>query len=553
MAAIIQVPAHTSRSIAEGHRTLLVRLLPWLLIGFAGLMLLAAAMLWQIWTTDALRSIGIYFPVVSLVLTLRVWRRFHWETRGTWWGVLPLFYAIVMGRAGGNAVQAFAFTLHTDVSLLPKGLTIYAFGSGVVLLLGGVRIWRKAAFPLALLLFVNPVPTAFAKVDLPLQYFCAHAARAFALAMGVHPDGSQLRLMFAPGFGMFIAPGCDGVRGAVTMGYLALILGYVYRFSLRTRVLSVLGAVALGYVFNLIRLCVLVLFYWVALRFPFLQPHGEGMDYLIGGSLFLGAAILFAAVVRRNKQGATEGEMDEPLAPPLASRANLSGEGLHWKGIAVSILVVLGSFPFLSQVLGAAPEESRLDSSRSLVANILPEQVGKYKLLRTWTEQDQNHPYYRWEAYSAGASLAEIDVAYWLGAGMHYPIQCHIARGDKPVWQKVETLSTANGGSATFDLNFYAQNGGGILEATTLCDRRGCNEEEVVLPSLAGVVLVGLGTTNSLFRLTSRPLPVLIRQQSNNPEFPSDSARIEMLHKLRDFISGINIGELAGFAESKNQ
>ena len=103
---------------------------------------------------------------------------------------------------------------------------------------------------------------------------------------------------------MFIAPGCDGIRGAVTMGYLALILGYLYRFSLRAWVLSVLGAVALGYVFNLIRLCFLVLFYRVALSFPWLQPHGEGADYLIGGLLFLSAAGLFAGIVRRNRQGA---------------------------------------------------------------------------------------------------------------------------------------------------------------------------------------------------------------------------------------------------------
>jgi len=39
--------------------------------------------------------------------------------------------------------------------------------------------------------------------------------------------------MFAPDFGMFIAPGCDGIRGAITLGYLALVLGYLKRVSLR--------------------------------------------------------------------------------------------------------------------------------------------------------------------------------------------------------------------------------------------------------------------------------------------------------------------------------
>ena len=73
----------------------------------------ASALLWQIWTNDALRSIGIYIPIVSVVLTLQVWRRCGWETRGTWWGLLPLLYAVMMGRAGSNALQIFLYTPHT--------------------------------------------------------------------------------------------------------------------------------------------------------------------------------------------------------------------------------------------------------------------------------------------------------------------------------------------------------------------------------------------------------------------------------------------------------
>ena len=64
--------------------------------------------------------------------------------------------------------------------------------------------------------------------------------------------------MFTPNFGMYIAPGCNGIRGAVTMGYIALITGYVFRFRRSTHLLTVAGAVLLGYMLNFLRLCLLV-------------------------------------------------------------------------------------------------------------------------------------------------------------------------------------------------------------------------------------------------------------------------------------------------------
>ncbi len=93
--------------------------------------------------------------------------------------------------------------------------------------------------------------------------------------------------MFTPDFGMFIAPGCNGIRGSITMGFIALIAGYVYRFRWYWNALVVLGAILLGYVFNLTRLCVLVLYYAAALHFPWLQDKAENADYVIGALLFL--------------------------------------------------------------------------------------------------------------------------------------------------------------------------------------------------------------------------------------------------------------------------
>jgi len=113
-------------------------------------------------------------------------------------------------------------------------LPVYLYGSGIVLLFAGTRVWRKAWFPVGLLLLSQPVPVVTSSmIDIPLQNISARVARDFATLIHFAPTTPQLRLMFAPDFGMFIAPGCNGIRGAITLGYLALVLGYLKRVSLR--------------------------------------------------------------------------------------------------------------------------------------------------------------------------------------------------------------------------------------------------------------------------------------------------------------------------------
>jgi len=124
-------------------------------------------------------------------------------------------------------------------------------------------------------------------------------ARGFAHALGQKLTPDQLRLMFTPDFSMFIAPGCNGIRGAITMGFIALIAGYLYRFRWYANALVVMGAILLGYIFNLVRLCLLVLYYVAALHYTSLQNKAEGADYLIGGVLFLVATLLLFGVIHR--------------------------------------------------------------------------------------------------------------------------------------------------------------------------------------------------------------------------------------------------------------
>lgn len=263
--------------------------------------------LWHLWTTDGLRSIGILIPPTSLILSLRAWRGYRWQG-GSWWGLVLVTACATVATilSGSDGMPAFGYASAFGlISLLPTGLLLWGYVSGVVILFGGGGAWRRAAFPLALLLFVNPVPGFFTSlVDLPLQHAGAEVARTFAAWVGitVSGKGGDLWLYFAPGYGMFVASACNGLRSAVTMGYLALVAGYLYGLSKPWHLLYATGAVLLAFVLNSMRLCCLVLLNRLALGVPFLygalEHEASWIDYTLYVPIFFVAAFFLLGLPR---------------------------------------------------------------------------------------------------------------------------------------------------------------------------------------------------------------------------------------------------------------
>jgi exosortase J len=531
------------------------RLLPCFLIALLGLLALspALAQLWVSWTTDALRSIGMFFPIISVALTLHVWRRLGWETHGTWWGLLPLFYAVAATHTEGNTHVRFVLTSHVDFSLIPRGLTVFAYASGITLIFGGVRVWRQAAFPLSLLLFVNPAPQFFnAVVDLPLQYLSARATRAFAMMIGVHPNGEQLRLMFAPQFGMFIAPGCNGIRGGLTMAYLGLILGYIYKFSIRLRMFTVVCALALGYLFNLVRLCVLVLYYWLALHVHPLQAHAEAADYLIGVVLFVLATVLFFSLIRRNEKKGGEFSTVETGEPIPDSMRNSGNVKLGWKCLVSLALLVVAASPYIYSDGVRALTGSAHEGATTNFAPIFPTRIGKWTLLKTWQERDaQQKLMYSWGTYSSDDQAGEVEVGVWSPSGVHYPIACHLARGEKPVWSAVRILPLADG-KGTFQMTSYQNEGANLVEASTICTTDGCYESGSA-PFRKGLSFRSAGIRKFVFSSLSGSRPLIIRKQSpgTDSSFPKEAP--QTIGELQGFISKLTQSEIRRFLEVQNR
>ena len=435
----------------------------------------AATSLWSLWTTDALKSIGMIIPLVSFLLILRAWRSLGWEMDGSWWGFALLLVTAIVVKMREQTVMVLVFSPEWNIYIPPPSLVVFAYGAGMVLLFGGKRLFRATLFPLILLLFVNPVPHLFnVYVDLPLQRVSAHVARGFAIALGQPLSPDKLRLMFTPEFGMFIAPGCNGIRGAVTMGLIALVAGYLYRFRWRSHVLVVLAAILLGYVFNFVRLCVLVLFYLVALHFPWLQDRAENADYLIGAALFFIAVYLLYAAIQRLSLRTGHSDGGVLALPRIAPEATI-GRSFYMRAAALSVLVSVMLFGVIHAMMAPGPSaELRADET---AMGQFPEKVGHFTLARRWNETLLTGALlFHWAEYAPDGGGTHIAVGVSPVLGSHDTLICHSARGEDPIWHDQQEFNTAGDGPIDFSASFYNDGVTQYLEATTLCNGSSCGE-----------------------------------------------------------------------------
>jgi exosortase J len=494
--------------------------------------------LWAMWSTDALKSIGMVVPAVSFVLVLRAWRSLGWELDGTWWGFALLVATAVLVRIREQAVMLLVLSPQWTLTFPPHSLVMFAYGAGLVLLFGGRRLFRAALFPLLFLFLVNPVPHVFnVFVDLPLQRASAHVARAFAMALGQPLSPDKLRLMFTPEFGMFIAPGCNGIRGAVTMGMIALVAGYLYRFRWRALALVVLGAVVLGYVFNFVRLCVLVLFYLVALHVPSLQDRAENADYLIGAGLFFVAVFLLYTVVQKLGAG-QRAVLKLPLQQPEVSEVP---RGFFARTAAFAVLAALG---VANVAYGLrAPKLPATAAAEEKSAGVFPQSTADYTLVRTWNEDLMAGTLlFHWAEYAPAGGGPHISIGVSPVLGAHDTMVCHTARGEDPIWHGQQTFATA-GSPVSFSTSLYNDGSLQYMEATTLCNGTSCGEYASPQRHF-GVVWSKPEADNLLSADPARPIPILLRAETIDTTLSKGVAQQQLSADLTVFLRGMHLDAL---------
>jgi exosortase J len=494
-----------------------------------------------IWRESDLKSMGLAVPFVVAALILRSWRTLGWRPEGTWWGFVLLACTAALVFVHSQALFIVTVNKGWQVQMPPLPLIAILYVAAVVLIFGGTRLLRAAWFPVLLMGAVIPVPETFSRVvDLPLQHAAATVARGFAHLLGEKLTQDKLRLMFTPQFGMFIAPGCNGIRGAVTLGLAAVVVGYMYRFRWFVYAPAVAGAVLLGYLFNFLRLCLLVVYYKIAMAYPRLQHNGTLVDYLIGGCLFVTAMSLFLAVANRLRQDPRD-VLPEPLVatPPAHVRAR----GVMWRSAAVLALAAI----FAVDAVHAYRYRQQQAALRpTLVA--FPQKIGEFTLARTWTETLIGGTIvYAWGDYVAPVdgkpgSGAHIALGISPLLGLHDTTTCHLTRGESPEWVGQIDVPTA-GGEVSLAGSLFNMGDAQKLEAATVCDQGSCRLYSQNTQHLT-VVLTRPRRNSPLDSLTARPVPVVLTAQMADTSVPPAVAAARLAEDVKRFLSGANLAAM---------
>jgi exosortase J len=496
--------------------------------------------LYSIWTTDDLKSMGMVVPLVCYLLVLRAWQRLDWEANGSWWGFAVLAGSAALMFLRDQMLLIVTINKNWLLQLPPLPLVAVIYAAGMVLLFGGTRLLKAAWFPVLFMWAVIPVPQTFSRlVDLPLQHASATVARAWAHALGQQLTQDKLRLMFTPDFGMFIAPGCNGIRGAITLGLAAIVVGYIYRFRWYVYAPVVVGAVLLGYLFNFLRLCLLVIYYTIAVPHPWLQNHGLIADYIIGGCLFVCALAIFFAVANKLRTD-LDNTTPPPPAEPSASVTPSSGHRAQTSLFLRVTAVLLMAAVFGVDVL----HEHRADAARlaAQAPATLPEHIGDFTLERTWNETQFGVLVYSWGEYAEPAVNGASGAHVMLGVSpqtVHDAEVCHLARGEDPTWHGQIVAATA-GGPVELTAATYNDGATQELEASTVCDNGACRQYSETSQHVT-VIYARPHRGVPLQSDTTRPIPLMLKVESLDTMTPASVMEPRLASTLITFLKNADL------------
>jgi exosortase J len=487
----------------------------------------------QMWLSDPLRVIGAAFPFISLAGVIAVWRRLGWSDDGSFWGLLPIALAIGLSRLV-NVTPYYKFWQPMYWFEVHPGPTLFLYGAGAVLLFGGWNLLRGALLPLCLLFCVNPVPKFFnSYLDMPLQQFSASTARAFAHGIGLYPTGAQLKMMFSPNFGMMIVPGCNGIRGSITLAYLALIYGYTRRLRPARLAMVSIGSLFAGYLFNLLRLCVLVIYYRIGLSVPSIQDYGAGVDYAIGCTIFLMATVGLGFLIRALA----------PVGGAQIEQTVVSSKGSHSRGLALLHVVGLLALTIvpISRAKGMLTAALAQPESAPRLLQVLPETVGPYKLVRTYSEQQygiagESMPSILLGDYAELTETTGTVHRMTLGLylmGYHRVIDSKSIQGVSAESSGSFDAKLASGALVPLGLSVYHEGPSRQFNAETICDPSRCIDPTRYRAS------------DYLEDSSAKHLPVLLRREWPDSE-PTPTAALQSSFEMdaRVFVRGLDIPSL---------
>jgi exosortase len=171
--------------------------------------------------------------------------------------------AFAQGHAIGLAVILLALGLlfagHWMESLLLQGVSLVTCLAGMVLWILGPRTLQAAAFPVAFLLLMVPLPSpVVGAVTQDLQLFAARTAGAALDLLDVpfFLDGVLIQL---PGITLVVATVCNGLRFLSALLVLTIAFAQLSQRSLPRKLILVASAIPIAILANAVRVATVAL------------------------------------------------------------------------------------------------------------------------------------------------------------------------------------------------------------------------------------------------------------------------------------------------------
>jgi len=209
----------------------------------------------------------------ALMALARVWSSVDYYSHGF---LVPLVAYWIAQRDGktrlrpgdertpaGGAVIGFALALYAAGLAVGaaglQGLGLIAAVAGGALYLLGRDGLRALAFPIAFLVFMLPLPSAWVTpVILDLQRLVSSAAVAALHSFGATVAREGNVILLAGGESLFVEEACSGITSIVTLVPLAVVLAYFTQRTLWRRLVVVAAVAPAAMLANLMRVVLTV-------------------------------------------------------------------------------------------------------------------------------------------------------------------------------------------------------------------------------------------------------------------------------------------------------
>jgi exosortase D (VPLPA-CTERM-specific) len=313
----------------------------WLLIGLA--LLIAAGgfhvglqQMIGVWLGREEYSHGVLIPLLAAFL---IWQRKdvleRIEFAGSWSGV-----AVV---AGGGLLHVVG-TLATLYALQQYALLVVLYG--LVLALGGWRVFRLLAVPLAILLFMIPLPEFILQnFSSQLQLISSQIGVWFIRLFGisVFVEGNVIDL---GGYKLQVAEACDGLRYLFPLMTLGFIMAYFFKAATWKRLVLFASSVPITILMNSFRIGtigVLVEHWGVGMAEGFLHDFQGWAVFMTSAALLLAEMIVLARIGRDRRPWREVFGLEFPAPTPRgAVRTRRSVPRSFVASVVVLVVVAIG-------------------------------------------------------------------------------------------------------------------------------------------------------------------------------------------------------------------